>query len=172
MTNGGTNGGDGGATYFESNADGGNARAITNGNGIFDIEFQTNASGMHIGSIEGSGTYYLGANTLITGGNNLSTTVSGVIANGQFSVPGAGGGALTKTGTGTLTLTGLNTYTGPTTVSAGTLQIGDGISGDLAAVSLVKISPGAKLALNLSNGDSFANSVANSGHLVATGTGN
>ena len=171
ITNGGTNGGAGGATYFESNADGGSARAITNGNGIFDIEYQTSTNGMHIGSIEGSGTYYLGANTLIVGGNNLSTTVSGVIANGQYSVVG-GGGALTKMGTGTLTLTGRNTYTGPTNVSGGTLQIGNGISGDVASGSLVKISPGATLALNLSNGDSFVNSVANSGHLIATGTGN
>ena len=33
--------------------------------------------------------------------------------------------ALTKSGTGSLTLTGTNTYTGGTTISAGTLQLGN-----------------------------------------------
>ena len=38
----------------------------------------------------------------------------------------SGTGTLTKSGAGTLTLTGANTYTGGTTISAGTLQIGNG----------------------------------------------
>ena len=61
--------------------------------------------------------------TLTTGGNNTSTTFSGVIQDG------AGVTGLTKVGTGTFTLTGANTYTGGTTISAGTLQIGNGATG-------------------------------------------
>ena len=46
----------------------------------------------------------------------------------SFSYAGliSGAGALTKSGAGTLTLTGSNSYAGGTTISAGTLQIGNG----------------------------------------------
>jgi hypothetical protein len=80
-TNGGTGGGFGGETAFLDSSDGGSARAITNGNGSFDISGLT-TPGMRIGSIEGSGNYFLGSKTLSVGGNNLSTMVSGVIQDG------------------------------------------------------------------------------------------
>lgn len=67
-----------------------------------------------VGSISGTGTVTLGTATLTTGNSNTSTTFSG-------SIQGAGG--LTKIGTGTTTLSGANTYTGATTVNAGTLVI-------------------------------------------------
>ena len=125
ITNGGTGGGAGGTTYFFDSSDGGTARAITNGNGSFDISGLTTA-GMGIGSIEGSGNYFLGSKTLIVGGNNLSTTVSGVIQDG--GIDGGVGGSLTKIGTGTLTLSGANTYTGATTVNAGSLIVDGSIA--------------------------------------------
>jgi len=83
-------------------------------------------AGMGIGSIEGSGNYFLGSKTLTVGGNNLSTTVSGVIQDG--GIDGGVGGSLTKIGTGTLTLTGTNTYTGATTVNAGSLIVDGSIA--------------------------------------------
>jgi len=70
-----------------------------------------------IGSLSGSGMVRLGAGMLTTGGDNTSTVFSGSI--------GGTGGSLTKVGSGTLTLDGVNTYTGGTTVSAGTLEVGD-----------------------------------------------
>jgi fibronectin-binding autotransporter adhesin len=57
-----------------------------------------------------------GANLLTIGGTG-DTTISGVIGNGS--------GGLTKSGSGTLTLSGANTYTGATTISAGTLSAGN-----------------------------------------------
>jgi hypothetical protein len=60
---------------------------------------------MTAGSIEGGGIFQLGSKQLTVGSNNLSTTVSGVIAD-------TGGGSLVKTGTGILALSGTNTYTG------------------------------------------------------------
>lgn len=65
-----------------------------------------------IGSLSGVGNVNLGDKTLTLGGDNSSTTFSGVIS---------GGGSLAKAGTGTFTLTGANTYSGGTTITAGTL---------------------------------------------------
>ena len=59
------------------------------------------------------------AATLTTGGDNTSTTFSGVLQDGT----GGGALSLTKTGSGTQTLSGANTYTGVTTVSAGILGV-------------------------------------------------
>ncbi len=120
INNGGTAGGLGGTTRFVASSDGGTARAITNGNGSLDISGLTTA-GMGIGSIEGSGNYFLGSKTLSVGGNNLSTTVSGVIQDG--GTEGGAGGSLTKVGTGTLTLIGVNTYSGSTKVEDGILAV-------------------------------------------------
>ncbi len=72
-------------------------------------------SGGAIGSLAGDGSVTLNANTLTTGGNNATTSFSGGIS---------GTGGLTKTGTGMLTLSGLNTYTGATSLGAGTLRLG------------------------------------------------
>ncbi|NOX55003.1 MAG: hypothetical protein GXP27_11320, partial [Planctomycetes bacterium] len=71
----------------------------------------------------------LNISSAITNGGNLlavdgagTTTLSGVIS---------GTGGLTKNGTGSLTLSGNNTYTGDTTLNAGTLQVTGGIAGAL-----------------------------------------
>jgi autotransporter-associated beta strand protein len=74
-----------------------------------------------VGSLAGAGTVSstaAGTPTLTAGGNNTSTTFSGVIQNGSATSV-----ALTKTGSGTLALSGAHTYTGATTVSAGTLAL-------------------------------------------------
>jgi len=52
--------------------------------------------------------------SLRTGGDGTSTTFAGVIG-------GSGSSSFTKEGTGTLTLSGANTYTGATSINAGTL---------------------------------------------------
>ena len=106
---------------FRDTSTGGTARFINGAAGFIDLSLLTNA-GMTAGSIEGAGTISLGAKNLAVGGNNLSTTFSGVLQDG--GVGGGTGGSLTKTGTGTLTLSGSNTYTGATTVDAGTLRAG------------------------------------------------
>ncbi|OAI01770.1 hypothetical protein A1353_00690 [Methylomonas methanica] len=66
-----------------------------------------------IGSVAGAGNVSLNSGTLTVGGNATSAEVSGVVS---------GNGNLNKTGSGTFALSGSNTYTGSTTVSAGTLE--------------------------------------------------
>ncbi|MBB2483636.1 DUF4347 domain-containing protein [Mitsuaria sp. WAJ17] len=89
-----------------------------------------------IGSLAGTGTVNLGANTLSAGGDNTSTSFSGALG---------GTGGLTKLGSGTLTLSGTNTFTGATTVSAGELALSGGSA--LADGSAVTVASGALLTL-------------------------
>ena len=66
------------------------------------------------------------SNILYVGNNDASSTFGGVLADNN----GSGGQlSLEKIGAGTLTLLGSNTYTGPTTIDNGTLQLGDGAAG-------------------------------------------
>jgi hypothetical protein len=103
-------------TQFASNSTGGNAQLIAAG-GIFDFSLSSGPAGdnkLSAGSIAGIGAYYLGANQLTVGGNNLSTTVNGVISDcglggSECNNLGAAGGALVKVGTGTMILGGDNT---------------------------------------------------------------
>ena len=93
---------EGGSITFNGTSTGGTARVQVSfgcsshaGNGFLDIS--DHQSGMTIGSIEGDGDVFLGANRLRVGTNNLSTTFSGYIFNDEQ-------GSLTKVGTGILTL--------------------------------------------------------------------
>ena len=141
ITNGGTGGEPGGRTFFLDSSDGGTARAVTNGNGGFDISGLATA-GMAIGSIEGNGNYFLGSKMLTTGGNNLSTAVSGTIS---------GSGSLTKTGTGTLTLAGVNTYTGDTTINGGALIVNGSIASPNVFINSGTLGGTATITGNLTN---------------------
>jgi autotransporter-associated beta strand protein len=70
--------------------------------------------------------------------------------------PVSTGGGLTKDGAGTLALTGTNTYTGNTTVTAGTLSLGNGTANSgLADGADVSVAGSAVLNLNYSGTDTI-----------------
>jgi autotransporter-associated beta strand protein len=146
------------ARRFFDGSTGGNAQFITNGTGYVDFSSSVGPNGdgrITAGSIAGSGFYYIGGfNTLTVGSNNLSTEVSGVIA--DFNPCGcgpAGPGALTKLGTGNLILSGLNTYTGPTEIDGGKLSV----NGSIASSVLTTVNAGGTLGGNGIVGDTMIN---------------
>ena len=133
-------------TQFGTNSTGGNARFITNTTGTVDFSGTSGPSGNNqitAGSIEGAGTYFLGSNQLTVGSNNLSTEVSGEIQDGGSF--GGSGASLVKVGTGTLTLSGNNSYTGATTISAGTVMAASSTA--LPSQTALAVNLGATLAI-------------------------
>jgi autotransporter-associated beta strand protein len=134
--------GNGSIITFSGSSQGGTARielAFHSGfmvGSFLDISGHS-APSVTIGSIEGEAEVDLGANNLTVGSNNLSTTFSGVIQDGNSFV----GGSLTKIGTGKLELTGASTYTGGTTVSGGTLLVNN-TSGSGAGTGAIQVTGG------------------------------
>ncbi len=99
-------------------------------------------------------------------GNNIAPdvgtalTLTGVIG---------GAGPLNKTGLGLLVLTGANTYAGGTTISAGTLQVGNaGTTGNLGAGNVVN--NGALLFIR-TDAVTVSNTISGTGSLSQLGTG-
>jgi autotransporter-associated beta strand protein len=101
------------------------------GNGLLDLT-QVTTGGITVGSLSGNGVVSLSWHTLSIGNNNGSTSFSGLIQDS---------GAVTKVGTGTLTLAGANSYTGATTVTAGTLTVNNHV-GSATGTGPVRVSAG------------------------------
>ncbi|MES2594756.1 MAG: autotransporter-associated beta strand repeat-containing protein [Verrucomicrobiota bacterium] len=123
---------------------------------IFDLN---NLNGI-IGSLAGAGNVTLGSGTLTTGGDNTSTTFSGVMS---------GTGGLTKTGSGVFTVSGTNTYSGATTINAGTLRLGS--AGGVPSSSALSVSVASGATYDLNNFNSTIGSLAGAGGvLLGSGT--
>ena len=85
----------------------------------------------------------VGSTLTIAGAGN--TTIAGVISDGPGSL------GLVMAGTGTLRLTGASTYSGGTTVSSGTLDIGGGGPTGSIPTGAITVASGATLSYNLSS---------------------
>jgi autotransporter-associated beta strand protein len=120
-------------------------------------------SGTHTLSITGTGiTINSGAGLTTISTDSLQLSGSSIITVNNTAglvIGSVVGGTigLTKEGTGTLVLTGANTYTGGTTISAGTLQIGNGgVTGSI----LGDVTDNGNLAFNHSDNITFAGSIS------------
>ena len=133
--------------------------------------------------LTGNNTYTGGttisAGTLQLGNGGTSGAIVGDVANNgmlafnrsdsvTFTGLVSGGGAVNQIGTGTTILTANNTYTGGTTISAGTLQLGNG--GATGAIVGNVVDNGA-LTFNRSDVVTFAGQVSGSGVVNQIGAG-
>jgi autotransporter-associated beta strand protein/T5SS/PEP-CTERM-associated repeat protein len=75
-----------------------------------------------------------GGAVINSGGHNIGIN--------QSLLDAGGGGGLTKLGLGTLSLNGINTYTGPTLVNAGTLGGSGVIQGSVTVAGVAALAPG------------------------------
>ena len=140
-------------------------------------------AGTGITTLTGADTYSGGttisAGTLQLGnGGTTGSIVGNVTDNGtltfnrsnayQFDGVISGTGAVTQIGTGTTTLTADNSYTGGTTISAGTLQLGNG--GTTGSV-LGNIADNGALIFNRSNALTYAGVVSGTGTMTKSGAG-
>jgi fibronectin-binding autotransporter adhesin len=125
---------------------------LNNGAGLLTIQAGTNTN-----------ISFDSGDTFTVGGSG-DTVIDKSIANGAANMH------LTKSGIGTVTLTAnANAWIGGTTISAGTLQIGNGgTSGTLGSGALMN---NGTLAINRSNAVTLGDTISGTGSLVQAGSG-
>lgn len=113
-----------------------------------------------------------GATITLTNGGSGSLGVGEIQANADVTIDTSLGGTtgLVKTGSGTLILTRTNPYTGGTTISAGTLQVGNGgttgvINGDIANNGTLIVNRGTGGSFN------YTGVISGSGNFIKRGDG-
>ena len=168
-----------------------NLIAVSDGTVYFTGTLDDAGPNPHGVNITGGGTIVLTGSNAYSGGTTISggtlqigdggtagSIVGNVVDNGvlafnrsdSYTFAGiiSGSGSVRVNDAGTLILTADNTYTGVTTISGGTLQIGNGgTSGSL----LGSIANNGTLAFNRSNDYTYGGDISGSGSLMQNGLG-
>jgi autotransporter-associated beta strand protein len=135
--------------------------AVNLTSGVFTLTNDLTASaGMTVsgGTLAGSGTLTGNLNYTAGSGQEFDGAIAGT------------GSTLTVAGNSTFTMVGFSSYTGATTVTSGTLQIGNGFTGNVANTSGITVGGGASLLLNLPAGTVFTSPIVDNGQVNASGT--
>lgn len=159
-----------------------NGGTLTGGGGaaagyqMYNLRGTVTVGGSSMSTISGSGTlpgFHLAAPTTfnvadVAAGTDLN--VSGVLI--DRNATDGGSGSLVKSGAGTMMLTAVNTYTGSTTVSNGTLALSG--SGSLASSNILVVSPGkfdvSAITYTLAAGRTLGGSGVVTGNVATAGT--
>ncbi|MCU0794790.1 MAG: autotransporter-associated beta strand repeat-containing protein [Akkermansiaceae bacterium] len=144
----------------------GNASAAGTANIVLDSNSPP-AGALQLGSFTIANSLQLTGGASVGVGTGNSAGISGVVQ---------GGATFTKLGAGSLTLSGVNTYTGATLVSAGTLALSS--AGTIDNTSGVQVSLGATLDISAKSGYTINNVSGNGtvsgnltvGNLLSVGT--
>ena len=124
------------------------------------IQFAAGTGPYHLGGLSGGSSIAFGNSTLSIGANSMNTTYSGNLT--------GTGGAIAKVGNGTLILAGNNTYTGGTTITEGTLALGNsGSSGSVVG----NITNNASLVFNRSGNVTYTDIIGGTGNITQAGSG-
>ncbi|MCL2713405.1 MAG: autotransporter-associated beta strand repeat-containing protein [Alphaproteobacteria bacterium] len=185
----------GNVTVIDNTASGAGVKGTLAFNRSDVVNFGGVVSGTGALSQVGSGTTILTGNSTYSGGTTIqngtlqlgnggtSGSITGDVVNNSvlafrrsdtvtFGGTISGTGDLVQTGSGTTILTADNTYGGDTTISAGTLQLGNGgTTGSILSSSTSRVGDNGTLAINRSDTYTFASVVAGTGGLRQMGSG-
>ena len=124
------------------------------------------ANGLSVGAT-GSYSDTAGNTIILTGSSPTIQMAAGVNVIVNSTITGANG--LTKDGLGTLTLTGSNTYSGGTTISNGTLQVGN--SGTTGFLGSGDVTNNGALVFKRSDSLAVDNAISGTGSVAQAGSG-
>ena len=139
---------------------------------LYGANTYTGSTTITSGTLAVSGGGNLGGGNYAAAISNSGALVFSTSSHQVLSGVLSGIGDLTQAGPGVLVLTASNTYSGQTTVSGGTLALGNGTPGNDGSISGVGgVTDNAALLYNLAGNQAVGYAIGGSGALIKSGTG-